>query len=350
MSQIALYRKYRPQKFSEVYGQDSVVEALRGALKNARLSHAYLFSGSRGIGKTSLARIFAREVGTTANDLYEIDAASNRGIDDIRALREAVNTLPFDSKYKVYIIDEVHMLTKEAFNALLKTLEEPPAHVLFMLATTEPKKLPETVVSRCQHFALKKPSQRELAKVLSRVAKEEGYELKDGASELLAVFGDGSFRDSLGILQKCFTVSESRELDIETVSRVIGAPSAEIVNEVLRGVSAGDSQRAIFAVKKAMQNGKDAELFYKLVLQKMRAVLLMRAAPETAASIKEEFSEEDFKTLEDLSKDKSSLINSKTLLVFLEMYSFVERAAVPELPLELAVLKVTYDQQPKTSN
>ena len=158
MSDVALYRKYRPETFAQVIGQEPVIKALQGALSSDSLAHAYLFSGSRGTGKTSIARIFARELGSSENDTYEIDAASNRGIDDIRALRDAVRTLPFDSKYKVYIIDEVHMLTKEAFNALLKTLEEPPRHVIFILATTEEEKLPETIVSRCQSFRFKKPS------------------------------------------------------------------------------------------------------------------------------------------------------------------------------------------------
>ena len=148
----ALYRKYRPENFDEVLGQDHIVTTLSESLKLGNVAHAYLFSGGRGTGKTTMARILARAVNCSENDLYEIDAASNRGIDDIRELREAVNTLPFESPYKVYIIDEVHMLTKEAFNALLKTLEEPPAHALFILATTEMDKLPETIVSRCQTF------------------------------------------------------------------------------------------------------------------------------------------------------------------------------------------------------
>ncbi len=148
-----LYRKYRPQTFKDVIGQEHVVKVLEGAVKLGNISHAYIFSGSRGTGKTSVARILAREIGTSGNDLYEMDAASNRGIDDVREIRESVNTLPFESKYKIYIIDEVHMLTREAWNAFLKTLEEPPSHVIFIMATTELEKVPETVVSRCQTFA-----------------------------------------------------------------------------------------------------------------------------------------------------------------------------------------------------
>ncbi|MFA6992937.1 MAG: AAA family ATPase, partial [Candidatus Gracilibacteria bacterium] len=153
--QTALYRKYRPQSFKDVIGQDHVVKTLEGALKLGNIFHAYLFAGSRGTGKTTLARIVAAELGASGNDIYEIDAASNNGVDEMRALNEAVNTMPFNSPYKVYIFDEVHMFSKSAFNALLKTLEEPPKHVIFILATTEMDKLPETVVSRCQVFQLK---------------------------------------------------------------------------------------------------------------------------------------------------------------------------------------------------
>jgi DNA polymerase-3 subunit gamma/tau len=168
----ALYRKYRPQTFAEVRGQDQVVKVLQGALSQNHIGHAYLFAGGRGTGKTSVARIFARAVGVGDTDLYELDAASNRGIDDVRTLREAVNTLPFSSPYKVYIIDEVHMLTKEAFNALLKTLEEPPAHVIFILATTEMEKLPDTIVSRCEVHQFKQPSRAMLKEQVIDVAKK----------------------------------------------------------------------------------------------------------------------------------------------------------------------------------
>jgi DNA polymerase-3 subunit gamma/tau len=161
-----LYRKYRPNDWGDVIGQDHIVNVLENSIKLKKISHAYLFSGSRGTGKTSIARIFANALGISPNDIYEIDAASNRGIDDIREIRDGVNVLPLESTHKVYIIDEVHMLTKEAFNAILKTLEEPPAHAIFILATTETEKIPETVVSRCQVFSFKKPN-REIQKKIS---------------------------------------------------------------------------------------------------------------------------------------------------------------------------------------
>src|SRR3990170_6585202 len=207
MHDLALYRKYRPKKFSEVLGQNHIVDVLESSVETNKVSHAYLFVGSRGTGKTSVARIFAREIGVSDNDLYEIDAASNRGIEDIKALREGVRVLPFDSKYKVYIIDEVHMLSKDAWGALLKTLEEPPKHVIFILATTEFHKVPETIISRCQVFTFRKPSNAILKNRILDISEKEEFELDAGSAELLAILADGSFRDGLGELQKVLNFS-----------------------------------------------------------------------------------------------------------------------------------------------
>ncbi|MDE1967235.1 MAG: DNA polymerase III subunit gamma/tau, partial [Patescibacteria group bacterium] len=207
-----LYRTYRPAKWDEVVGQDHVVSALKDAIGNDRVAHAYLFSGSRGTGKTSVARILAKAVKTADEDIYEIDAASNRGIDDIRQLREHVSVLPFSSPFKVYIIDEVHMLSKDAWNALLKTLEEPPKHVIFILATTELDKVPDTIISRCQTFAFKKPAREIIRKEIMRVAKKEGLELDSGAADLIALLGDGSFRDALGTLEKVIAASSGKKV------------------------------------------------------------------------------------------------------------------------------------------
>lgn len=211
-----LYRKYRPKKFDEVVGQEQVVSHLKEALKG-NLSHAYIFAGSRGTGKTSIARIFSDALGTSVSDLYEIDAASNRGIDDIRAIKEAVHTMPFESKYKVYIIDEAHMLTREAWNALLKTLEEPPAHVLFILATTELEKIPETILSRCQTLTFKKPSDKTLREVISATAKKEGYKIEPEALDIIVLLADGSFRDAHGALQKALGGSKDKIVTLEAL-------------------------------------------------------------------------------------------------------------------------------------
>ena len=215
MSELALYRKYRPSTFEEVLGQKETIALLRKEIEDDSISHAYLFSGGRGTGKTSVARIFASAVGAKPADIYEMDAASNRSIDDIRALREAVLSMPFESPYKVYIIDEVHMLTKEAFNALLKTLEEPPAHVVFILATTEIEKVLPTILSRCQVFQFKAPTKEILRDAILHAAKGEQFTLAPDAAVLIAVAADGSFRDGLGITEKVIMASPNTKADAD---------------------------------------------------------------------------------------------------------------------------------------
>ena len=205
---VAFYRKYRPKSFKEVLGQESIVNALSGSIDRDSISHAYLFIGPRGTGKTSIARIFAREIGTSEKDIYELDAASNTGVDDIREITDGARTLPFESKRKVYIIDEVHMLSKGAFNAFLKTLEEPPAHSMFILATTEAHKVPDTVASRCQSFTFKKPSNEILKKAIERVAKGEEMIIDKSSADLLALLGDGSFRDTIGLFEQVSNISK----------------------------------------------------------------------------------------------------------------------------------------------
>ena len=223
MAHQSLYRTHRPASFADVVGQEQVTKPLEEAAKTKKIGHAYLFAGTRGLGKTSVARIFASEIGCTGNDLYEIDAASNNSVEDIRALIEGVYTLPFESPYKVYILDEVHMLSKSAWNAFLKTLEEPPAHAVFILATTELEKVPETVQSRCQMFEFKKPTRAVLAKMTANVAKKEGYTLAPDAAELIAMLGDGSYRDALSVLQKVFAASADKKLTRAEVEIVTGA-------------------------------------------------------------------------------------------------------------------------------
>jgi len=342
MSETSLYRKYRPQSFAEVIGQDDVMQALKGAIAQKKIAHAYLFAGSRGTGKTSTARIFAREIGTAPSDLYEIDAASNRGIDDIRLLRESVNTLPFESKYKVYIVDEVHMLTKEAFNALLKTLEEPPAHAVFILATTETDKLPETVVSRCQVFAFRKPSQQILKDVVMNVSKQEGSDLDAPSAELIALLGDGSFRDTLGMLQKVISSAKGKKISAEEVEQITGAPRHGLVNDVVSGIAEKNAEKALKAVRTAADNAVDMHIFFKLILQKLRFALLLRVTKdaEIESYIKSNVSAEEFDMLKKLAADNASGVTSGALIELLQAYDLLGKSYIPELPLELALVKL----------
>lgn len=339
MSHEVLYRKYRPREFADVIGQDHVVGALSGAVRSGAIAHAYLFSGSRGTGKTSVARIFARAIGTSDNDTYEIDAASNRGIDDVRALREAVLTLPFESRYKVYIIDEVHMLTKEAFNALLKTLEEPPRHVVFMLATTEADKLPETIVSRCQTFAFRRPTTEILKEVVARVAKEEGLTLAPDAAELIALLGDGSFRDAHGILEKVMSSVKGTKVSRDDVERVTGSPRAELVRTFLEALVTRDAERALGAVSELSTHASDPKLFLDLVTSRARLALLARIAPQSAARDLGDVSSEDRVLITTLSRGEGG-VTAGLLRSLLGAYDLIGTSPVPELPLELLVAEV----------
>ncbi len=332
-----LYRKYRPQAFKEVIGQDHIVKVLEGAVSLGNISHAYLFSGSRGTGKTSTARILAKAIGTSANDLTEMDAASNRGIDDIREIRESVNTLPFESKYKVYIIDEVHMLTKDAWNAFLKTLEEPPAHVVFILATTELEKVPETVVSRCQTFSFKQPNIATLKDFALSVAKKEGFTLAPEAAELVAILGDGSFRDTHGILEKVLSSTKDKKITREEIESVTGAPKAELVKDILSSLIDKDLERGLRAVGKAAEANADMKLFAKLILERLRYLFLIRLKAGMDNELKKRVSEDDFSYLSDLASRAGKDFTAETLLRFIEAYENSGRTSIPELALELAL-------------
>lgn len=338
--EMALYRKYRPQAFDEVMGQEHVVNALLGAVRGGTVSHAYLFSGSRGTGKTSVARIFARAIGCSEKDLYEIDAASNRGIDEVRILREGVHVVPFESPYKVYIIDEAHMLTKEAANALLKTLEEPPKHAVFILATTEMHKLPETVVSRCETHHFRKPTHALLEELAVGVAKKEGYQLDRAAADLIAMLGDGSFRDTHGILQKALSATKNKNITLAEVEMLTGAPPAELVRAMLEAMGERNLSKALAALQKTAERNVDMKVFAKLLLHRMRAVLLLRFAKDLVSVIKDEVSESDFVFLEKLSKDPKSGIDAGALQEFLGAYEHIGRAYIPHLPIELALIKL----------
>ncbi len=338
MTETTLYRKYRPDDFAAVRDQDHIVSVLKGAIDKETIPHALLFCGGRGTGKTTLARIFAKAIGTSPVDLYEIDAASNRGIDDIRELREAVHTLPYESKRKVYIIDEVHMLTKEAFNALLKTLEEPPEHVMFILATTEEDKLLDTIRSRCQVFRFHSPSRQVLKDTVLDVAKQEKFKLPEDAADLVAIAADGSFRDALGILQKVIMASGDKAGDADEVAAIIGAPKNELLLKVVKTLAEQDSAVGLEAVAEATASTIDMKLFMRLLLERVRAVILLRNLPARKDDILGAFSESEAAALSELADSASTTINSHLLLRLLDAADQTGRTQLPHLPLEVAII------------
>jgi len=360
MHELALYRKYRPENFKEVLGQNHIVEVLKSSVAMKKVSHAYLFVGSRGTGKTTVARIFAKDIGVSPNDLYEIDAASNRGIEDIKQLREGVRVLPFDSKYKVYIIDEVHMLSKDAWGALLKTLEEPPKHVIFILATTEFHKVPETIISRCQVFTFKKATDILCRKMAMDVAKREGFELDAGSAELLAILADGSFRDLLGELQKVLnfvgkdkkTPNQSKlgtgQVKREDIEKITGAPKAALVNSFLSALTENNLEQGIETVRQAANANLDMKLFLKLIIQKFRMAIILRYAPKLKNEMAENLSENDLAFLSDLvKKDSKGVLRSEDLATLLDAYQNIDNTFVAELPLELALIKILKKEESK---
>ena len=275
----SLYRSYRSKSFDEIVGQDHITETLKNALKSNSISHAYLLSGPRGVGKTSIARILAyavndQEYGLEATnlDIIEIDAASNRRIDEIREIRDKVNIAPSVGKYKVYIIDEVHMLTREAFNALLKTLEEPPAHAIFILATTESSKVPETIISRCIRFNFRPIEPEILAKHLKMIAKKEDINISDEAAMMLAEHGRGSFRDAISLLEQVKFSSD--KIEAEHVSQMLGLAPKELIEKIVNAIENGNTKNLAVLLSKAYESGSDVSMLTAQLQDYFRSKLL----------------------------------------------------------------------------
>lgn len=344
---MSLYRKHRPASFKDVVGQEHVVSLLQKQVKEGNIDHAYLFSGTRGTGKTSVARIFAKAIGTEPTDLYEIDAASNNGVDEVRELREAVRTLPFQSKYKVYIVDEVHMLSKAAFNALLKTLEEPPAHVVFILATTEKDRLPETIISRCQNFSFRKPRENDVRDLLSSVAKKEGVELDKASYSLIALLAEGSFRDALTILDRVLGASKDKRILVREVEKVTGAPAGVLVDQFLESLVAEDKKKALGVLADASESHVDMRVFTKLILRSARFAMLLFLAHDLRENIKNEISDEEFAFLEGLGKSGAVKVLPNILRALLRAYQDMGVAYIQSLPLELLVAELAVEPKPQ---
>jgi len=308
MSYLALYREFRPQTFDEVVGQQHIVETLKNQIITKKIGHAYLFCGTRGTGKTSCAKIFARAVNclspkngspcgeceicktiqTNGNlDIVEIDAASNNGVDQIRDLREKVNFLPSVAKYKVYIIDEVHMLTESAFNALLKTLEEPPEHVIFILATTEPEKIPATILSRCMRFDFKLIDTKVLASHLKNIFNKIGIKYEDSAVELIAKAGKGSVRDTLSIAELCKSYSEN-VLTSENVAQCLGYTDSQKINNIANAILQKNGQIIVYEIENLYKSGKNLSVLIDELCDYFKNILITKVAPEYDLNVTDE--------------------------------------------------------------
>lgn len=352
----ALYRKWRPMTFDDVVGQNHITETLKHELASEKIGHAYLFCGTRGTGKTTTAKIFSRAVncenpkdGEPCNvcdtckgiidgrimDVYEMDAASNNGVDAIRNLREEVIYTPAGCKYKVYIIDEVHMLTIQAFNALLKTLEEPPEHALFILATTEPQKIPQTILSRCQRYDFKRIGVDDIAGRLKKVAAAEGINATEDALELIAEIGDGSMRDALSVLDRCSAFGE--ELRRENVSEIVGIVDERVLFDLTEDVISNNVSGAIAKLDGLLNMGKDVLTFFEDYIEHLRSVLLCNECekPEKVLEKSPEAIEKYKSQAEKLTA--TQLIYGITVLN--EYHGRAKSMAIPRIAAEVALIK-----------
>jgi len=366
---LAIYRKYRPKKLSELLGQEHIIEVLRNSAKQNRFAHAYLFYGSRGSGKTTTARLLAklvncekrinppaggekfREKGEPCNecracteidnnqamDVVEIDAASNRGIDEIRDLKESIKLSPIYLSKKVYIIDEVHMLTREAFNALLKTLEEPPAHAVFILATTEYEKLPATISSRTQKFNFKKLSIEDILKKLSSVVKTEKIKIADDALELIAALGEGSFRDAESLLDQI--ASMDSDIELKDVEKIVGKIGYKKTAELAGLLISGDLENSLDYLAKINEEGYNLVQLTKDLIHYLRRALALKLSPKVEEFYKKELTTDNLEIL----KKHSVLIVPEKHIGFLKSliraYSEMRYSPFPIAPLEVAIIE-----------
>lgn len=363
MAAQAMYRRWRSQTFEEIIGQDHVVQTLRNALRDDRIAHAYLFCGPRGTGKTSTARLLAKAVNCTGEsdakpcnechlckvttegrslDLIEIDAASNRGIDEIRDLREKVNFAPTEGRFKIYVIDEVHMLTREAFNALLKTLEEPPPHVIFVLCTTEPHRIPATVLSRCQRLDFRRVSLKNLIKKLKLICEKEEISITREAMELIARQATGSFRDAESLLDQLASYGGKSEITLGQVQAMLGTASRAAVSDLVDHLIARDTKAGLHLINDVIYEGSEPRQFNAEVLEHLHDLLLLKTSgssdlinvtTDELAAMKRQAEEFDLAQL------------IRTIRLFNGVASNLRYAPQPQMPLELAFVEATLPVQ-----
>lgn len=361
---LVLYRKYRPRTFAEIVGQEHVVQTLKNALEMGLVSHAYLFSGPRGSGKTTVARLLAKAVNCQerrgpepcnaclscneinsgrAMDLVEIDAASNRGIDEIRELRDGARFMPAFSKKKVYIIDEAHQLSKDAANALLKTLEEPPEHVVFVLATTELHKMIPTIVSRCQHFDFRKLTLAEIVHRLEWIAKQEKANIDKSALELVAAQSGGSIRDAESLLGQAITFAAAlgkKKVEAEDLRDLLGLVDTQAVAKLVDFLAQKKAAEAIHFLNEVLERGRDPQEFAKTAVNYLRYGLLLKINPELQNPIVIGLTPDELKYLQTQVALFAEADLRRAVKLFLDAENKVKYSPIPQLPLELAIVEL----------
>lgn len=360
MSYQVLARKWRPQRFEEVIGQKHVVKTLQNAIVNNRIAHSFLFAGQRGVGKTSIARILAKALncqeGPTAHpcgncnsckeivrgnsiDVLEIDGASNTGVDDVRELRESVKYVPSKSRYKIYIIDEVHMLSNSAFNALLKTLEEPPAHVIFMFATTEPHKIPATVLSRCQRFDLRRISLEAIVKQLSEITSGERIAISEQGLRWIAREAEGSMRDAQSILDRVISYAGEKISD-EDIAEVLGIVDKDLLMRTSKAILDKDAKGCLDIVNDLFRFGYDTRQFYQAFLEHLRNLIIVKISKNPAQLV--ELTQNECDVLKEQIKDSKVETLQRLFDVWLKAEDEINRSSLPQAVLEVALLKMVY--------
>lgn len=365
---MVLYRKYRPKLFSEVVGQEHVVKTLTNALSRNILSHGYLFCGPHGCGKTTLARLFAKSLNCqnrkqgdfepcctcdscleinqgNAIDLIEIDAASNTGVDDIRELKEGIGFAPAKSRYKVFILDEAHQFSKHAFNALLKTLEEPPEHAIFILATTETHKMIPTILSRCQKFDFHKLTLDEIVKRLGMILQQEGIEFEKEALEMIALSADGAQRDAETLLDQALSFAGDKRITKEEVQAILGIANKSDIFEFLEILAQQKVKEAIEFINSLYFNGADLKEFTKQVLEYLRLVMLLQIDPEIKAPLFLTLSKEEKPKLLNMAKEFSQDRAKKAIESLMAAETKLKYASIIQLPLELAIIDICLEHQ-----
>ena len=364
MSNLVLYRKYRPQRFSEVIGQEHVVQTITNSFLNDMISHAYLFSGPRGSGKTTIARLFAKGANCTGRkknefepcnkcssckeimegrsmDIIEIDAASNRGIEEIRDLRDGIKFVPAKEKYKVFIIDEAHQLTKEAANALLKTLEEPPSHAIFILATTEIHKMIPTIISRCQRFDFRKLTLNEIIKRLEIICGKEKVKIDKSALELISVNSGGAIRDAESLLDQTISfigINKEGAISADDIKDLLGIADFTMVDNFFDLLIEKDAEKAFIYLEKIFSKGYDPQEFVKSLIQYLRQALILKISPSTINPIIVGLTEKDQEVVKSKGEKLKEGEIKRALDLFLEAENKMRYASIQQLPLELAIV------------